>query len=97
MKRKAFLQTSASVIGGSLLPSLSFAEDAKKRSIRFAHLTDIHVKPGLVPESGMAKAFQHVQQLRSKVDFIINGGDSIMDALEADKQKTQILVIELVK
>ncbi|HMK25101.1 MAG TPA: metallophosphoesterase [Chitinophagaceae bacterium] len=95
MKRKTFLQTSAAVIGGSLLPSLSFADSStssepKKRPIRFAHLTDIHVKPGLIPEKGMAKAFQHAQQLDSKVDFIINGGDSIMDALEADKQKTQI-------
>ena len=89
MKRKAFLQTSAAVIGGSLLPSLSFAEDIKKRPIRFAHLTDIHVKPGIIPETGMAKAFQHVQQLNPKADFIINGGDFIMDALEADKAKTK--------
>ncbi|MGH2552576.1 MAG: metallophosphoesterase family protein [Chitinophagaceae bacterium] len=90
MKRKTFLQTSAAVIGGSLLPNISFAEDTKSKSIRFAHLTDIHVKPGIIPETGMAKAFHHVQQLKSKVDFIINGGDMIMDALEADKQKTQI-------
>ena len=89
MKRKTFLQRSAAVIGGSLLPSLSFAEETKKRPIRFAHLTDIHVKPGLVPEAGMAKAFHHVQKLDHDVNFIINGGDSIMDALEADKQKTQ--------
>jgi 3',5'-cyclic AMP phosphodiesterase CpdA len=68
---------------------LSSAE-SKKKSIRFAHITDIHVKPGLVPETGMAKALHHVQQLNPPVDFIINGGDSIMDALEADKQKTQI-------
>jgi 3',5'-cyclic AMP phosphodiesterase CpdA len=90
MKRKAFLQNSAAVIGSSILPSISFATDIKKKAIRFAHLTDIHVKPGLIPETGMAKAFQHVQQLMPGVDFIINGGDSIMDALEADKQKTQI-------
>jgi 3',5'-cyclic-AMP phosphodiesterase len=90
MKRKTFLQNTAAVIGSSLLPSLSFAADSKKKPIRFAHLTDIHVKPGAIPEAGMAKAFQHVQQLDSKVDFIINGGDSIMDSLEADKQKTQI-------
>lgn len=89
MKRKTFLQTSAAVIGGSLLPSLSFAKDAPKRSIRFAHLTDIHVKPGIIPETGMAKAFHHAQQLSPGVNFIMNGGDSIMDALEADKQKTQ--------
>jgi 3',5'-cyclic-AMP phosphodiesterase len=95
MKRKTFLQTSAAVIGGSLLPSLSFADDTgdnklSKKIIRFAHLTDIHVKPGIIPETGMAKAFQHAQLLKPGVDFIINGGDSIMDALEADKQKTQI-------
>lgn len=89
MKRKTFLQTSAAVIGGSLLPSLSFADsNAKKKPIRFAHLTDIHVKPGIIPETGMAKALQHVQQLNNKVDFVINGGDAIMDALEADKQRT---------
>ncbi len=61
----------------------------KKRPIRFAHLTDIHIKPGIIPETGMAKALQHVQQLNPKADFIINGGDFIMDALEADKAKTQ--------
>lgn len=38
----------------------------------------------------MAKALHHAQQLKPGVDFIINGGDGIMDALEADKQKTQI-------
>jgi Icc protein len=90
MKRSEFLQSTAAIIGGSLLPSISFAEENnRKNKIRFAHLTDIHVKPGLIPEAGMAKAFQHAQSLKPKVDFIINGGDSIMDALEADKQKTQ--------
>lgn len=89
MKRKGFLQTAAAVIGSSLLPSLSFAEEGKKKALRFAHLTDIHVKPGLIPETGMAKALQHVQGLKQPIDFIINGGDAIMDALEASKDRTQ--------
>ena len=72
-----------------MIPGVSIAHDKKKRSLRFAHLTDIHVKKGEVPETGMAKAFHHTQSLSPKVDFIMNGGDSIMDALEADKQKTQ--------
>ena len=88
MKRKSFLQRSAAMIGAGLLPSLSFAADNKKKPLRFAHLTDIHLKPGLIPEAGMAKAFHHAQ-MDTKIDFIMNGGDSIMDALEADKQKTQ--------
>lgn len=90
MKRKTFIKTTAAVIGSSFLPALSFAGNEKRKAIRFAHLTDIHVKPGLIPETGMAKALQHAQQLNPKVDFIMNGGDSIMDSLEADKQKTQI-------
>jgi Icc protein len=90
MKRSDFLKTSAAVMGASLLPNLSNAEEFKKGPIRMAHLSDIHLKPGLIPEAGMAKAFQHAQSLKPKVDFVMNGGDSIMDALDADKQKTQI-------
>lgn len=37
----------------------------------------------------MATALHHVQSQKPQVDFIMNGGDSIMDALEADKAKTQ--------
>lgn len=89
MKRSTFLKTSAAIAGRSIIPGMTAGEQAKRKAIRFAHLTDIHVKPGLIPESGMAKAFHHVQQLKNRVDFIINGGDMIMDALQADKQKTQ--------
>ncbi len=89
MKRKTFLQTSAAVISGSMLPVASFATESKKKLIRFAHLTDVHLKPGLIPEAGLAKALGHAQQYRPGVDFIMNGGDIIMDALDADKAKTQ--------
>ncbi|HEY6505092.1 MAG TPA: metallophosphoesterase [Chitinophagaceae bacterium] len=90
MKRKAFLQNTAAVIGGSFLPSLAFDDEINKPSkLRFAYLTDIHVKPDITAEAGMARAFHHAQSLKPKVDFIINGGDSIMDSLDADKQKTQ--------
>lgn len=83
MNRKDFL------IGASLLPAFSFTQIStkkKKPSFTVAHITDIHVKPGADPEKGMAKALQSVQL--SKADFIINTGDSIMDALEADKTRT---------
>lgn len=89
MRRRSFIQTAGAIAGGLALPGTVAANPAR-RSLRFAHLTDIHVKPGEIPEQGMTKALRHVQQLKKKVDFIINGGDSIMDALEADKQKTRI-------
>lgn len=89
MKRKSFLQTSAVIAGATLLPSPSFADGKKKKAIRLAHLTDIHVKPGQIPETGMAAALHHVQQLKKPVDFIVNGGDAIMDSLHTGKQETQ--------
>jgi 3',5'-cyclic-AMP phosphodiesterase len=88
MKRKEFLQSSFLTAGTAILPAAVSASPIKRRPVRLAHLTDIHVKPGIIPETGMAKALQHVQQLEKPVDFIVNGGDAIMDALEADKANT---------
>jgi 3',5'-cyclic AMP phosphodiesterase CpdA len=90
VKRETFLKTSAALVGSSFFPAWSLAENDKRKSLRFAHITDIHIKPGEIPETGMARALQHIHQLHPKVDFIINGGDSIMDALEADKEKTEV-------
>jgi 3',5'-cyclic-AMP phosphodiesterase len=55
-----------------------------------AHLTDIHVKPDKIAEAGLAKAFKSVQNLNPKPDFILNGGDSIMDALDKTKDEVKV-------
>ncbi|HYE54407.1 MAG TPA: metallophosphoesterase [Chitinophagaceae bacterium] len=89
MQRRSFLENITLAAGAAALPLASEAGMPKKGVLRFAHLTDIHVRPDPVAEQGMAKALQHVQQLKQKPSFIINGGDAIWDALEADKQKTQ--------
>jgi 3',5'-cyclic AMP phosphodiesterase CpdA len=90
MNRSSFLQNTAALIGGSMLPSLDFTDESTKTGkIRFAFISDIHVKPDIIAEAGMARALNHLQSLKPKVDFIINGGDAIMDSLGADKQKTQ--------
>jgi len=100
MKRSVFFKTSAAIAATSLLPAVSMSgglssgsstvSTTGKKPLTFAHLSDIHVKPGTIPEAGMAKAFNHVQKNFPKVEFIMNGGDAIMDALEANKQQTQI-------
>lgn len=92
MKRKAFLRTAAAAIGGSLLPINPFAKTVvqtadRKPAVRFAHLTDIHVKPGIIPPAGTAKAFRDVNT--RDVEFWINGGDAIMDAFDKSKSDTQ--------
>ncbi|OCX50904.1 hypothetical protein BEL04_19465 [Mucilaginibacter sp. PPCGB 2223] len=90
MKRKDFLRSGLAVATVSMVPQALDAQSVSpKKSFRFAFISDIHVKPGAVPEAGMAKAIQHVQNLKPRAEFIINGGDHIMDALEAKKETAQ--------
>lgn len=90
MERRKFLQQGAlSAAAVAALPLASAAETNAKPSIRVAFISDVHVKPGEIPERGMQQAFKHVNALKPSVDFIINGGDAIMDAMKATKAKTQ--------
>jgi 3',5'-cyclic AMP phosphodiesterase CpdA len=90
MKRKDFLQSGLIAAGIGAFPKIAEAsQKPSKKSLRFAFISDIHIKRGAVPEAGMAKALQHINQLKPKVDFIINGGDAIMDALAASKDSAQ--------
>ena len=90
--RKSFFKTLGLLGAGTLLSNTVFAKKdllgsfesersvAPKRAVRVAHLTDIHVSKGRVPEFGMAKVLNEVNTLLDKPDFIMNGGDAIMNA-----------------
>lgn len=68
------------------------AEDggpARRRVLRVAHMTDIHVQPERGAAEGMAAALRDAQNLDSPVDLILTGGDSIMDAFEATEARTR--------
>jgi predicted MPP superfamily phosphohydrolase len=91
MKRRSFIHGLSALSVATTLSPASIAETSsqKKKSLKIAWLSDTHVKPTEIAETGMRKAFRHVNNLNTTPDFIINGGDSIMDALAADKAKTQ--------
>lgn len=90
MQRRKFLQNISLISAAATLPIISTAQaPKKKRSFTTAFITDIHIKPLDVAEAGMKKALQNINQLKQQPDFIINGGDSIMDALAADKAQTK--------
>ncbi len=94
MKRKDFLRgfaglTLATAISPAVIAANEKTEVKKKKTLRIAFMSDTHVKPTATAEEGMRKAFRHVNNLKPAPHFIINGGDSIMDALAADKLKTQ--------
>lgn len=92
MNRKHFIKQSILASAAvSLAPTSAMrgSFENNKEKLKVAFITDIHVKPGSIAENGMRKAIQHVNNLRPAPHFIINGGDSIMDALAANKADTR--------
>lgn len=78
MERRSALKN----LGGLLLvPSLGFGELAakKKRSLRVAHITDVHLKDKFNAPAKFAKCLHHLQQQNPKPDLILNGGDFVFD------------------
>lgn len=70
-------------------PSANTVATERQRVLRLAHLTDIHVKPTGVAESGLRACLRQVNAMDPVPDLILNGGDAIMDALGATPEKTQ--------
>ncbi len=91
MRRKDFLQKTlfaATGIGIMPLENLANTSVAKKKpSFSFAFISDMHVKPTIVAEEGTRKALQKINA-NPNIQFIINGGDTIMDGLKMNKEKT---------
>ncbi len=78
MERRSAIKT----LGGALLiPSLALGNTTadKKKVLRIAHLTDIHLKNQFNAPERFTKCLHHVQQQSPKVDFVLNGGDIVFD------------------
>lgn len=61
----------------------------RKRSLRIAHLTDVHVQPEKQAAKGFAACLDHVQSLKDPVELILMGGDSVMESFDADDARTK--------
>lgn len=90
MQRRKFLQSASIATFATSIAPVAFTMDNKQKFFRAAFLSDVHVKPTTIAEEGMRKAYKTANNLNPKADFIINGGDAIMDALKATKEKTQL-------
>ena len=78
MERRSVLKS----LGGlMLLPAinLGFTADKEKPVLRFAHITDVHLKNDLGAPTKFAKCLHHIQEQSPKVDFLLNGGDVVFD------------------
>jgi hypothetical protein len=102
--RRSMLKTSgvalAAMSGGSLIHPLTRVAQAAerppsggvpKRVLRFAHPTDIHVKPELHGAEGMTAAFKHMFALSDPPQMILTGGDLPFDTASSDQVRSASL------
>ncbi|MFI4875301.1 MAG: metallophosphoesterase family protein [Blastopirellula sp. JB062] len=94
--RRGFLQAGGALAGLNLLsPSdrIARADETlaeQPARFRFVHLTDIHVQPELGADEGWRQCVQKINQLDPLPDFVITGGDLIMDALAPDADRIDL-------
>lgn len=89
MQRRKFIQNTSLALGAIGIHLSANSAPKRKTSFRVGFLSDIHVKPTPTAEQGMANAFRKANTMKPALNFLINGGDSIMDALKATKEKVQ--------
>ncbi|MBN8853975.1 MAG: metallophosphoesterase [Sphingobacteriales bacterium 50-39] len=84
MKRRELLKsmglTAGAVVAGNMaaVASETASIPKKKRALRVAHITDVHMRPELDAPARFKKCLEEIK--RHKVDFFLNGGDTIYAA-----------------
>jgi Icc protein len=83
----------APLLGSSAVaaPASGATTTERKRALRFAHLTDIHLQPERAAVAGTAQCLHHVQGLADPPGLIVTGGDSVFDVFEVDQARTDLL------
>lgn len=81
LNRRGFLGALSAAGAALALPGLSRAEtEPAAAPFRFVHLTDIHVQEERRGAEGLACCLQRIEALDPKPDFILTGGDLVIDA-----------------
>jgi Icc protein len=65
------------------------AQPRRRRVLRLAHLTDLHIQAERQAYEGVVSCLHHVQSQEDKPDLILTGGDLIMDALATGRNRVK--------
>src|ERR1041385_8793283 len=87
LNRRQFIQ--AGILGAAGL-AMPFESIAQTRKFRFVHFTDLHIQPELGAADGVALAVKNVLSLTPRPDFIITGGDHVMDANRVNSPRAKL-------
>ena len=90
--RRIFLKkTLLGSLAASLIPTSSNTKTIlnKKRSLRIAHITDVHIINKPLAIKCFEKVLREINSLKDKPDLIINTGDCIMDSNNQTKETVE--------
>ncbi|MCE5341139.1 MAG: metallophosphoesterase [Planctomycetaceae bacterium] len=95
--RRSFLGGSIAAIAGlSSCNGFEFNKNGEtgaargKRSLRFAHMTDIHLRSDKNAPEGFALALKHIHSHKDMPEMIITGGDHLIDTIGENDQTTEM-------
>lgn len=89
MKRRDFIGNTFLVSAMGILPAGATVPVGRKPILTIAHITDVHIRANENVPKKAAACLDEV--LKSKVDFILNGGDSIHDASYDNVKREQVI------
>ena len=79
-------------VAAALAPIFNAAEATPgfRRTTRFVFLTDLHIQPELGAQEGVSLAVKKILGLHPRPDFVLTGGDHVMDLLKGDHHRADV-------
>lgn len=94
--RRNFLKRTGA-IGFSALAASSVsmaaapADAGKKRLLRVAHITDVHITDTAIAAACLRRVFREINAMKDKPDLIVNTGDTVMDENKQTREHVESL------
>lgn len=90
VSRREILIGAAAASASVFLPASVFSATVSASHLRFVHFSDIHIQPELGAEAGVALAVKKLLALRPRPEFVITGGDHVMDLLNVSHERADV-------
>lgn len=93
LSRRGFLGAAAATAATVAAARVGIArQDAVRGGVgfRFVHLADLHIQPELGAARGVRECLDAVHALKPRPDFILTGGDLVMDLLAVDVARAKV-------
>jgi len=92
LTRRRFLgmASAAAVAPGIVARAAQAAESAAaSKTLRFAHLTDMHLQPEASAEQGFIRCIRAAEE--HQPEFVLTGGDLVMDVFDQEEARAEVL------